>query len=118
LKAPRPSPETPVVVGKAYDFCLWMIQKVENFPRSFRFSVGDRLVATALDIQLRLVDAAYARHKAPILTEVNGMLNRLRYLVRIAKDLKLFSIDAYGHAAERIDEIGRMTGGWKKATAE
>ena len=105
------------MVGKAYDFCLWMIQKVENFPRSFRFSVGDRLVATALDVQLRLVDAAYARDKAPILTEVNGMLNRLRHLVRMAKDLKLLSVDSYGHAAERIDEIGRMRGGWKKAAA-
>ena len=68
LKTLRPSPETPVVVGKAYEFSLWMIQKVENFPRSFRFSVGDRLVATALDVQLRLVDAAYARDNAPILT--------------------------------------------------
>ena len=56
------------MVGKAYEFSLWMIQKVENFPRSFRFSVGDRLVATALDVQLRLVDAAYARDKGPILT--------------------------------------------------
>jgi hypothetical protein len=34
----------PIIVGKAYDFSLWLIQKVEHFPRSYRFSVGDRLV--------------------------------------------------------------------------
>lgn len=32
--------ETAVVVEKAYDFLLWLLPKVERFPRSFRFSVG------------------------------------------------------------------------------
>ncbi len=109
--------ELPVVVGKSYDFSLWLIQKVEHFPRSYRFSVGDRLVAAVIDLLLRLVDAAYARDKAAILTEVNGMLNRMRYLLRLAKDLKLLTSDSYGYAAERVEEIGRMAGGWRKASS-
>jgi RNA-directed DNA polymerase len=31
-----------VVVGKAYDFVLWLLPKVETFPRSHRFTVGER----------------------------------------------------------------------------
>ncbi|HEV2349817.1 MAG TPA: hypothetical protein VG028_08245 [Terriglobia bacterium] len=34
--------ETAVVVEKTYDFLLWLLPKVEKFPRSFRFSAGDR----------------------------------------------------------------------------
>ena len=34
-----------MVVGKTYDLLLWLLPKVEKFPRSFRFSVGDRLVS-------------------------------------------------------------------------
>jgi hypothetical protein len=45
----------PVVVQKAYEFSIWLIRKVENFPRSYRFSVGDRLVQGILDLLLRLV---------------------------------------------------------------
>ena len=113
----KPStPEYPVVVQKAYEFSLWLIQKVENFPKSYRFSLGDRLLQGALDLLMHLVDAAYSREKAAILTEVNRLLNRMRFLIRLAKDLKLLTIDAYGHAAERVEEIGRMTGGWKKAS--
>lgn len=52
------SAELPIVVQKAYEFSVWMIQKVENFPRSYRFSVGDRLVEGVLDVLLKLVDAA------------------------------------------------------------
>jgi hypothetical protein len=111
-----PAVELPVVVGRAYDFSFWLIQKVEHFPRSYRFSVGDRLVAGAIDLLLRLVDAAYARDKAGILTEVNGMLNRLRFLLRLAKDLKLLTLDSYGHASESMEEVGRMAGGWRKSS--
>jgi hypothetical protein len=28
------------------------------------------------------------------------------------------SIDAYGFSAEKLDEIGRMVGGWSKAAAK
>jgi hypothetical protein len=72
--------DLPVVVVKAYDFSLWVLRKVEHFPRSHRLSVGERLVAIVLDIQMRLVDAAYARDRVPALREVNRMLNRPRYL--------------------------------------
>ena len=34
-----------VVVGKTYDLVLWLLPKTEKFPRSYRFSVGDRLVS-------------------------------------------------------------------------
>ena len=112
----KTSNELPVVVQKAYELSLWLVRKVENFPRSYRFSVGDRLVHGVLDLLLRLVDAAYSRDKAGILTEVNGMLNRMRFLLRLAKDLNLLTVDSYGHAAERLEEIGRMVGGWRKAS--
>ena len=92
-----------VVVQKAYEFNLWLIQKVGSFPKSYRFSIGDRLVNCVLEILLRLVDAAYSRDKEKLLTEVNAMLNRLRFLLRLAKDLKLLTVEPYGFAARRGD---------------
>ena len=41
-----------MVVGKAYDFLLWLLPKAEKFSRSYRFSVGERLVAYGLDLLL------------------------------------------------------------------
>lgn len=107
--------DTPVVVQKAYEFNLWMIQKVGSFPKSYRFSVGERLINGVLDILLRLVDTAYARDKEKPLGEVNAMLNRLRFLLRLSKDLKLLTVDSYGFASENVEEIGRMVGGWRKS---
>jgi hypothetical protein len=49
-----------VAVNKAYDFALWLLPKVEKFPRTFRFTVGERLSAQGLEVLLLLVEAAYA----------------------------------------------------------
>ena len=106
------------MVQKAYEFNVWLIEKVQRFPRNHRFGVGDRLLQAVLDLLLKLVDAAYTRDRAKILAEANGLLNRLRFLLRLAKDLKLLTIDSYAYAAECADEIGRMAGGWRKVSAE
>jgi hypothetical protein len=65
----RKTSESAVVVSKAYDFMLWLwlLPKAEKFPRSYRFTVGDRLISTGLDLLLLLVEAAYAREKAAML---------------------------------------------------
>ena len=94
------------MVGKAYDFVLWLLPKVETFPRSHRFTVGERLSAQGLDVLVILTEAAYTRSKDELLTQANRKINSTRLLLRLAKDLKLLSLDAYAFAAERPDEIG------------
>ncbi len=55
--------EPALVVGRAYDFSPLLLPKVEEFPRSYPFSVGHRLAATTLDLLLLLVEASYTTKK-------------------------------------------------------
>ena len=109
--------EPAVVVGKAYDLVLWLLPKAEKFPRSYRFGIGDRVVSYGLDLLLILVAAAYTADKTVLLEQASQRVNGLRYLLRLAKDLRLLSIDSYGFAVGRLEEIGRMAGGWLRAAA-
>ena len=102
------------MVGKVYDFTLWLLPKVEQFPRSYRFTVGERVVATVLDLLVLLVEAAYATEKLPTIENAGRRANVLRYLLRLRKDLRLLSLDSYKFAAGRLEEISRMVGGWQK----
>ena len=111
----KPDEGAPVVVTKAYDFVLWLLPKVENFPKAYRYTVGERLTAHGLDMLTALVEAAYTREKAGLLDQASRKVNSTRLLLRMAKDLKLMSIDAYGFSAGQLDEIGRMVGGWSKS---
>ena len=107
--------ESAVVVTKTYDFALWLFPKVETFRRSHRFTIGDRLADTSLDLLMALVQAAYSQDKDELLHEASLKANSLRYLLRLSKDLRLINIDSYEHSAERLEEIGRMIGGWQRS---
>ena len=70
--------EPAIVVGKCYDLTLWVLQKVEKFPRAHRFTVGDRLVQESLDLLLLLVEAAYRSKKAATLDAAQRKINGVR----------------------------------------
>ncbi|MFN0315378.1 MAG: diversity-generating retroelement protein Avd [Burkholderiales bacterium] len=100
---------------KAYQFMLWLIPAVEKFPRGQRFLLGDRIQTTALDALEGLIEATYSREVGAILTRVNLMLEKLRFLFRLAKDLRYLDLKRYEFVARAVDEIGRLVGGWMKA---
>jgi hypothetical protein len=46
----------------AYRFLLWLIPAVEEFPRSQKFLLVDRIQSTASDLLERLIEVTYKRH--------------------------------------------------------
>ena len=107
-------PEPPILLAKWYDYAKWILERVESFPKNQRFIFGQRLAAHALDIMELLVEAAYARDKAGLLHTANRKIEMLRWLVRMAKDRTLCTARQYEFSCERLEECGRMTGGWLK----
>ena len=98
-----------------YQFLLWLVPAVEKFPRSQKFLLGDRIQQTALDVLERLITATYTRSRGNLLNEANIGIEKLRILFRLATDLRYVDLRRYEHAARRLDEVGRLIGGWMKA---
>jgi hypothetical protein len=106
-----------VVITKIYDLVIWGCQHVARFPRSHKFTVGDRLAARLQDLFDLLVRAKFQRDRRPLLEKANLELELLRLQLRMAKDLKCLPVESYGFAARSVDEVGRMVGGWIKTAA-
>ena len=85
-----------------YRFVLWLIPTVERFPRSQKFLLGDRIQSTALDVLERLIEATYTRRRSSHLAAANLGLEKLRFLVRLARDLQILDARRYEHAARNI----------------
>lgn len=102
------------IITRVYDLLLWLLPKVEKFPRSHKFTIGDRLENQALDILELLLEAKYSWQKRDLLQQANLKLEQLRFLIRLSKDLKMLSLKSYGHASKLINEVGRQIGGWVK----
>lgn len=104
------------VIPKTVDFILWLIQKIDKFPRKQKFVLGDRIEILFLDILDLLIEANYSRDKIELLNRANLKLEKGRYLIRIAKDLLFLDIKAYEFSSRSVNEIGKMIGGWRRAS--
>jgi hypothetical protein len=105
------------VLTKTYQLLVYLIPLVEKFPRSQKFVLGDRIEAKALDILELLVAAYYGKRegKLALLEKTNLQLENLRFLIRLSHDFQFLSHQKYGAVSERVNEIGKMIGGWSKS---
>ncbi|WP_043582399.1 diversity-generating retroelement protein Avd [Geminisphaera colitermitum] len=110
------SANEPVLLARWYDYMKWLLDRVDGFPKNQRFIFGTRLADAALDIHELLVEASYTREKAELLRRVNVRVEKLRWLVRLAKDRRLITSRQYEYSAEQLTGCGKMLGGWIKNT--
>lgn len=110
-------PETPaelLVINRAYTLVQWACPHIAKFPRSHRFTLGQRLEHRLYDVLESLLRAKYTRERQPILKTVNLELEMLGFQFRLAKDLRCLPESSYAFAARAVNEIGQMVGGWIK----
>lgn len=93
-------------------YITWLVPVLEQFPRSQRFLLGDRLQGLALDLLEALVEAQYRKAPRAELQRANLLLEKQRLLWRVAYNLRHADVRRYEHAAREIDEIGRRIGAW------
>ena len=116
---PSPPPDRARSTGAAleahYRFVVWLVPTLERFPRSQKFLLGDRIQHTALDVLERLIEATYTRRRGGQLAQANIGIEKLRFLCRLAHDLRYLDARRYEHAARSLNETGRRVGAWTKA---
>ena len=78
---------TGAAVEAHYQFLLWLLPTIEKFPRSHKFTLGDRIEIIALNVLEALIEATYTRDRADALRRGNLGIEKLRFLIRIAADL-------------------------------
>lgn len=103
------------VIDRLYDLVLWTSERVARFPRTHRFTLGDRMVSRSYELLDLLLRAKYSRAKLDPLREANLSLEQLRFQLRLAKDLGCLSLRQYEFATRSANEVGRMVGGWARS---
>jgi hypothetical protein len=111
------SRRTGPAVEAHYQLLNWLMPTVARFPREQRFLLGDRIQATALDVLEALIEATYTRDRRGHLARANLGLEKLRFFFRLAHEQRHLDERRYEHAARQIDEVGRLVGGWVKASS-
>ena len=61
-----------------------------------------------------LIEATYTRRRQAALARANLGIEKLRFLIRLAHDLRHLDRRRYEFAARSLDETGRRIGAWIK----
>jgi len=105
----------PVVFQHAYDLTRWDADRTATFPKTHRFTLGDRVQAVLFGLLSVLQDAAYGKGRSEALARAQDCVDKLRIWNRLARDLRCVSPKQYAYAAKRIEGIGRQVGGWSRS---
>ena len=105
--------------AKTYDLVLWLMQKTTKFPREHRFVTARLVQEAVLQFQEYIIEAAAQpsqdrRGKVALLTKADVELTKLRFHLRLCRDLGLLAVGPHRHVSQMVDEVGRLLGGWLK----
>lgn len=108
------SPRRPPIQTLTTELVQWTLQRTASIPKSQRFTFGQRLDGISLDALECIVRAVFSQpaEKRRLLKDLNIRLEILRTLWRLVHDQRWISLQQLVFVIGRIDEIGRMTGGW------
>jgi hypothetical protein len=65
------SRRTGAAIEAHYQFLIWLVPTIEKFPRSHKFTIGDRIEIIALDVLEMLIEATYTRERTQHLRRAN-----------------------------------------------
>jgi 23S rRNA-intervening sequence protein len=105
------------VLTRTYDLLLYVVPQLVKFPRAQKFVLADRLQNSLTDLLELFVEAYYTRdeRKRTALQTANLELEKIRYLVRLAKDLHCIDLRRYEFITGKLNDIGIQTGAWLKS---
>jgi hypothetical protein len=111
------------IFAKTYDLVLWLMQKTTKFPREHRFVTARFVQEAVLHFQEYLIEAASLpkqdrQGKLALLTKADVELTKLRFHLRLCRDLDLLDSGPHRHVSQMVDEVGRLLGGWFKALGQ
>jgi len=102
---------------KNYQLLKFLYKTVKNFPKEHKYSLGKEMTDLAwqcLDLTIE-ANGLPNNQKAPKISELSAVFDRLKMRVRLAQEIDLLSIGQFVHLQENfLLAIGQEIGGWLK----
>lgn len=88
----------------------------DNFPRKSRYTLADKIDSRFINLLELLQMASYQNtaDKLPTLARALTALDTIKFLLKISWEIKALDNKKYELLSEKLNEIGRELGGWRK----
>ena len=106
------------IVHALYESYKTLHLLVEKFPKTARYSLGQKCTTYLLDILEYVLLAAASREieeKMQSVKMASAKLDTLKILIRLCKDCRCISEKQYQQFSSQLHTVGKMIGGWIKS---
>jgi len=100
-----------------YEFYKLFHQGLKLFPKAEKYSLGQRIENIILDTLELVLRATYASktNRLIYLEDLDTKIQLLKTLIRLAHEVRALDDNKYLALQERLQEMGKMTGGWLRS---
>jgi len=106
-----------ILFKKIYDLNMYLSSMVSKFPKTYRYSLGDRIEEKSLDMIDLIILISECRSGVDTkkyLKQLSVQKERIQIYVRMASDLNIIDKRKYIYVSGLLVEIGKIIGGWIK----
>ncbi|MBN1932717.1 MAG: diversity-generating retroelement protein Avd [Desulfobacterales bacterium] len=109
-----------VIFTRSFDLLTWLLPVTNNFPKAHRHTFTKRLLDAAFDLREKMEEANLRRGRERLerLIQTDEALARMKVYLRLAARWGWLTNGQYNHVSVMVAEIGRLLGGWHKATSK
>jgi len=103
-----------LIFNNLYDFvCLWHKQ-TKKFPKSDRYTLGEKISSQLLDALILIHQARFEKKfkKIETLEKASVSFDSVKILIRMTHTLEIIEQKSYIKLENDLQNIGRMLGGW------
>ena len=106
----------PVVITKEKEAYQYWQTLHRGFPKVERYSLGQKVDSVFLNLLELTYSVSYLPPEQKIvgLGKIIPKLDVLKFFVQLAWENKCIHSNKYTELSQKLDEIGRMLGGWRK----
>jgi len=112
--------QTPLFQAVYKLYLSWYV-RCSQIPKKDRFTIGQKTENLLLEILILVVTAYHTNnleYKKQSLSKANTLLECVKVTIRLAKDVKALEQRWYIDYQTRIQEMGKMLGGWISSTCK
>lgn len=102
------------ILQKTYDMILYANICLKQFPKYEKHVLAADIRKSMYKLLSLIITANKKYYKKTTLQEIDIELDVLRTYIRLSMDLKYLPIKKYEIWSKKLNEIGKMLGGWMK----
>lgn len=106
------------IFSMTYQFYKELSICIIRFPKTKRYTLGQKLDTLSIDLLELLVSLSHADDRLASLVQMSIKLELLKVLLRLAKDTQAIQNSHYIALQTQLQEIGKMLGGWIRSTKQ